>query len=107
MILRRAMLIAALAASVPYRFLRRPQAGAVRISAAEHEDAPMEASTRSRSPMFVSFGSDDNPYSGRKRPGRGRDATTRRICFASRKNPDGSPLQNSFYVNTIYINAEG
>ncbi len=55
-------------------------------------------------PLFVSFGSDDNPYSD------GLNYLTE--LFASRKNPagsgssktfDGLPLHYSFYVNTIYI----
>jgi len=59
-------------------------------------------------PMFVSFGTDDNPYSD------GLNYLTE--LFASRKNParsgnaatfDGLPLHYSFYVNTIYITPEG
>lgn len=67
-------------------------------------------------PLFVSFGSDDNPYSGL--PASGGDGGLHYLTqlFASRANPpgsgdarsfDGRPLHYSFYVNTKYITPEG
>ena len=63
-------------------------------------------------PLFVSFGTDDNPYSGLEGSGGsgGMDYLTK--LFDSHTNPpgngnlrnlDGQPIHYSFYVNTIYI----
>lgn len=106
MIMRRAMLIAALAACVLF------------ISCAGHKPAPFTFPLQSmrmppgglspqQAPMFVSFGSDDNPYSGLPASGGAGGMHYLTELFASRKNPDGSPLQYSFYVNTIYITPQG
>lgn len=67
-------------------------------------------------PLFVSFGSDDNPYSGLPASGGGGGLHYLTQLFASRANPsgggdarsfDGRPLHYSFYVNTKYITPEG
>lgn len=67
-------------------------------------------------PLFVSFGTDDNPYSGLEGSGGGGGMHYLTELFASRTNPagsgnaltfDGSPLHYSFYVNTKFITTEG
>lgn len=67
-------------------------------------------------PLFVSFGTDDNPYSGLEASGGGGGMHYLTELFASRRNPegtgdlrnfDGQPLHYSFYVNTKYITPEG
>jgi len=66
--------------------------------------------------MFVSFGSDDNGYSGLEGSGGGGGVHWLTELFASRTNPpgsenaltfDGAPIHYSFYVNTIYITPDG
>jgi hypothetical protein len=63
-------------------------------------------------PMFVSFGSDDNGYSGLPGSGAAGGLHFLTELFAGRRNPagrgnpatfDGAPLHYSFYVNTQYI----
>jgi hypothetical protein len=67
-------------------------------------------------PLFVSFGTDDNPYSGLEGSGGGGGLNYLTELFASRRNPagngdprnfDGQPIHYSFYVNTIFITPEG
>jgi Polysaccharide deacetylase len=76
---------------------------------------PGELSTE-QVPLFVSFGTDDNPYSGME--GSGGDGGMHYLTelFASRKNPAGSGNAQTFdgltphyslYVNTIYITSQG
>lgn len=69
-----------------------------------------------QTPLFVSFGSDDNPYSGLQASGGGGGMRYLTELFAARINPDGSgnpgtfdhaPLHYSFYVNTKYITRDG
>jgi peptidoglycan/xylan/chitin deacetylase (PgdA/CDA1 family) len=55
-------------------------------------------------PQFVTIGNDDVGYSGLDGGGGLQYLTD---LFAARKNPDGSPLHYSFYVNTIYITPAG
>src|SRR5918994_1070718 len=53
--------------------------------------------TVSQVPQFVTIGNDDVGYSGLDGEGGLQYLTD---LFAERKNPDGSPLHYSFYVNT-------
>ena len=63
--------------------------------------------TAEQVPMFVSFGTDDNPHSGLEGSGGGGGMHYLTELFGARKNADGTPLHYSFYVNTKYITAEG
>jgi peptidoglycan/xylan/chitin deacetylase (PgdA/CDA1 family) len=67
-------------------------------------------------PLFVHFGTDDNPYSGVEGSGGGGAMHFLTELFSSRANPpgsgdprnfDGQQLHYSFYVNTIYITSDG
>ena len=67
-------------------------------------------------PLFVSFGTDDNPYSGIEASGGEGGMHYLTEMFATRKNPagngnphtfDGQTPHYSFYVNTKYITSEG
>jgi Polysaccharide deacetylase len=58
-------------------------------------------------PLFVSFGTDDNPHSGLEGSGGGGGMHYLTELFGARKNSDGTPLHYSFYVNTKYITTEG
>jgi peptidoglycan/xylan/chitin deacetylase (PgdA/CDA1 family) len=63
-------------------------------------------------PLFVSFGSDDNGYSGLEGSGAAGGMHFLTELFVGRRNPagtgnsgtfDGTPTHYSFYVNTYYI----
>ena len=67
-------------------------------------------------PLFVSFGTDDNPYSGLEGSGGSGGMHFLTELFSSRANPagtgdlrnfDGQQPHYSFYVNTIYITPDG
>lgn len=82
--------------------------------AAHHYDFPIQQMqmppgglTVEQVPLFVSFGTDDNPHSGLEGSGGGGGMHYLTELFAARKNADGTPLHYSFYVNTKYITAEG
>lgn len=68
----------------------------------------------SETPMFVSFGADDNPYSGMEGSGGGGGMHFLTELFGSKRNPgsgdsrnfDGAIPHYSFYVNTRYIVSE-
>ena len=66
-------------------------------------------------PLFVSFGSDDNGYSGLEGSGAAGGLHFLTGLFADRRNPvgvgdpgtfDGAPAHYSFYVNTQYISLD-
>ena len=74
-----------------------------RFRVAEMQKPPGQLIT-DQVPQFIVIGNDDVGYSGLDGNG-GLHYLTE--LFASRKNPDGSPIHYSFYVNTIYITPRG
>jgi Polysaccharide deacetylase len=99
-----ALVIAACAHKTPFAF------------PTEQMQKPPAGMNSNQVPLFVSFGSDDNPYSGLPESGGEGGIHYLTDLFAARKNPagdgnihnfDGQPLHYSFYVNTIYITPQG
>ncbi len=81
--------------------------------AAHHYDFPIQQMqmppgglNAEQVPLFVSFGTDDNPHSGLEGSGGGGGMHYLTELFAARKNVDGTPIHYSFYVNTKYITSE-
>jgi Polysaccharide deacetylase len=107
------VLLSALAASATVYAASEAMPGATPQSASP---LPPGGLSPRQVPQFVSFGSDDNPYSGLPASGGGGGLHYLTELFASRRNPagdgdtrtfDGRPPHYSFYVNTKYITAEG